>query len=162
MATIRFLTCLLITVAITWSPFLQPGMASDDLPRSSHIGPFRGLLTSYERIPIGTLLAHPDRYQMREIRLRGTVTAVQTEVITNRMVCGFAHERTTLTVEDDSGQIELVERGACGQNMGQLKAPMLQAGQQIDLLVLINIPTALSTLGLPVEATIRFIAPARE
>ncbi|MBS0166690.1 MAG: hypothetical protein JSR29_11455 [Nitrospira sp.] len=137
-------------------------MAADDLPRSAHSGPFRGLLTSYERIPIGTLLAHPDRYQMREIRLRGTITAVQTEIITNRMICGFAHESTTLTVEDDSGQIELIERGACGQNIGQLKAPMLQAGQQIDLLVLISIPTALSTLGLPVEATIRFIAPARE
>ena len=87
---------------------------------------------------------------------------MQTEVITNRMICGFAHEQTTLTVEDDSGQIELVERGACGKNFGQVKAPMLHVGQLIDLLVLINIPTALGIPSPSVEATIRYIDLARE
>jgi hypothetical protein len=39
----------------------QTGAMLDELPRSSRVGPLRIPLVSYERIPIGTLLAHPDR-----------------------------------------------------------------------------------------------------
>ena len=137
--------------------------ASDSLaPSSSRIGFLRMSLTSHERIPIATLLAHPDRYQMREIRISGTVMAVQTEIIANRMICGSPHERTTLMVEDDSGQIEIIEHGACGKNIGALKAPMLKRGQQIDLLVHITLPTAPGTSSPPVDATIRYIDLARD
>lgn len=97
---------------------------------------------SRERIPISRILAYPDQYQIREIRLTGTVAAIQTETITNRFVCGRAHERTTLTVEDDSGRIEVIDQGACGKNVGVLKAPRLRVGEQIiDLLVHILVRT---------------------
>ncbi len=99
---------------------------------------------------------------MRDIRITGTVLAMQTETITNRMICGLAHERTTLLIEDDSGQIEILDQGACGKNVGALKAPMLKTGQRIDLLVRIMLPTSLGSSGSSVEATIRYIDLARE
>lgn len=155
-------TPVILLALIAGATVPESGIASDTLRQSPRVGGLRIPLASYERIPIGTVLAHADRYQMREIRITGTVTALQTEIITNRMICGFAHEQTTLTIEDDSGQIELVERGACGKNFGQFKAPMLHMGQQIHLLVLINITNALGTPGRSVEATIRYIDLARE
>lgn len=124
----------LIANGMIWS---QLTMASDELPRSYLKIP----LVSRERIPISRIFAYPDQYQMREIRLAGTVTAIQTEVVANPRICGRAHERTTLTLEDDSGRIEVIDRGACGKNMGVLKAPMLRVGEQIDLLVYILVRT---------------------
>lgn len=153
----HFRICLPIFIVATWSQFPQSEAASDDLPRSSRVGPLRIPLTSYERIPIGTVLAHPDRYQLREIRLTGTVAAIQTETITNRLICGRAHERTTITVEDESGQIEVIDQGACGRNLSQLKAPTLRAGQQIDLLVLIMVARNADQSEPFLEVAIRFL-----
>ena len=141
---------------------LHSALASDELSLPSRVSAVRMSVASYERIPIAAVLAHPDRYQMREIRITGTVMAMQTETIPNRMICGSAHERTTLMVEDDSGQIEIIDHGACGKNVGALKAPMLKTGQQIDLLVRIMIPTSLGSSGSSVEATIRYIDLARD
>ena len=141
---------------------LQTALASDEGSLPSRVSAVRMSVASHERIPIATILAHPDRYQMRDIRISGTVMATQTETIPNRMICGSAHERTTLMLEDDSGQIEVVDQGACGKNVGALKAPMLKAGQQIDLLVRIMIPTSLGSSGSSVETTIRYIDLALE
>ena len=94
---------------------------------------------------------------MREIRLTGTVTTIQTETVTNRLICGRAHERTTLTVEDDSGQIEIIDQGACGKNISSLKAPMLKVGQQIDLLVLVILARYADQSETALEVTIRFL-----
>ncbi len=141
---------------------LHPVLASDEFTPSSQVSSVRISVASYERIPINTLLARPDHYQMRDIRITGTVLAMQTETITNRMICGLAHERTTLTMEDDSGQIEILDQGACGKNVGALKAPTLKTGQRIDLLVQIMLSTSLSSSGSSVEATIRYIDLARE
>jgi hypothetical protein len=141
---------------------LHSVLASDELSLPSRVGFMRISLTSHERIPIATILAHPDRYQMRDIRLTGTIRAMQTEIITNRLVCGRAHERTTLTLEDDSGQIEVIDQGACGKNVGALRAPMLKTGQPIDFLVQIMLPTNLVSSGSSVRATIRYIDLARE
>jgi hypothetical protein len=141
---------------------LHAALASDELSLPSRVSAMRMSVASYERIPINTLLARPDHYQMRDIRITGTVLAMQTETIPNRMICGSAHERTTLLIEDDSGQIEILDQGACGKNVGALKAPMLKAGQQIHLLVQIIVPTSLGSSGPSVEATIRYIDLARE
>lgn len=109
--------CLPTFLAVTaWLFIPQSEAVSDDLPRSPRVGALRLTLVSYERIAIATVSAHPDRYQMKEIRLSGTVTAIQTETVTNRTICGLTHERTSLTVEDDSGQIEIIDQGACGRN----------------------------------------------
>ncbi len=148
------LQTLLITLELVC---FQSATASDELSRSSMQIP----LVSRERIPITKVLAHPDQYQMREIRLTGTVTAMQTEIITNRFVCGVVHERTTLTVEDDTGQIEVIDHGACGRNRSVLKAPMVKVGEQIDLLVLITVRTNTELRGVAVETAIRFLDHAR-
>lgn len=140
----------------------QRTVASDALSLPSRPSSVRISVTSYERIPIAALLAHPEQYQMRDIRITGTVLTTQTETITNRMICGRAHERTTLTVEDDDGRIEVIDQGACGKNVGALRAPMVKVGQPIDLLVQIMIPTTSGTSGSSVEATIRYIDLARE
>jgi hypothetical protein len=87
---------------------------------------------------------------------------MQTETITNRLICGRAHERTTLMVEDESGQIEVIDQGACGRNASQLKAPLLQVGQQIDLLVLINSATRSDAPTSALEVTISFLDLVRE
>ena len=147
---------------VAWVMTYQSGIAFDDVPYSSRVGPQRIPLTSYERIPIEKVLAHPDQHQMRVIRLAGTVTAIQTEVGNNRLTCVLPHERTTLTLEDDSGQIEVIDRGACGWNRSWLKAPMLKVSQHINLLVLINIPTSSGTASPSVETTIRYIDRAQE
>ncbi|MDH4082960.1 MAG: hypothetical protein OEV99_04240 [Nitrospira sp.] len=156
---IVLLTTLFVAIGFTCFP---PEAATDELPRSSRVGPLRIPLASYERIPISTVQAHPDRYQMREIRLAGLVTSIRTELITNRLICGRAHERTKLTLEDDTGEIVIVDQGACGRNQSRLKAPMLQMGQHIDLLVLINTPTSPGALGSTLEATIRFLDLVRD
>ena len=141
---------------------LHSALASDELSLPSRVSAMRVSVASYERIPINTLLARPDHYQMRDIRITGTILAMQTETITNRLICGRAHERTALTLEDDSGQIEVLDLGACGKNVGALKAPMLKTGQRIDLLVQIMLPTSLGSSDSSVEATIRYIDLARE
>jgi hypothetical protein len=141
---------------------LHSVLASDELSLPSRVSSVRMSVASYERIPIGIMLAHPDRYQMRDIRITGTVLAIQTEIIPNRTICGSAHERTTLLIEDDSGQIEILDLGACGKNVGALKAPMLKTGQRIDLLVHISIPTSVGSSGSSVETTIRYIDQPRE
>lgn len=163
------MTALLIRIHLRTVILILSGMinlhavlASDEFTPSSQVSSVRMSVASYERIPINTLFARPYHYQMREIRITGTVLAMQTEIIPNRMICGSAHERTTLLIEDDSGQIEILDQGACGKNVGALKAPMLKTGQRIDLLVRIMLSTSLSSSGSSVEATIRYIDLARE
>ena len=138
-----------------------PGARSDDLPRSSLVGPWQIPLVSYERVPIGTVLTHPDRYHMKEIRLTGTVTAIRTEAIADRRTCGRAYERTILMVEDDSGTIEVVDQGACGRNLSPLRAPMLTVGQRIDLMVLIISTITPDMPGPSLEIVISFLDLAR-
>jgi hypothetical protein len=147
----RVYSALLMVVLIaTGMIWFDSVMASDELPRSYLKIP----LVSRERIPISRILAYPDQYQMREIRLTGTVTAIQVETVTNRFVCGRPHERTMLTVEDDTGKIEVIEQGACGKNVGAFKAPMVKASQQIDLLVQIMIPANPGIEGAPAIRTV--------
>lgn len=140
---------------------LYSAVASDELSLPSRTSSVRMSVASYERTLIATILAHPDRYQMRDIRIGGTVMAIQTETITNRLICGSAHERTTLMVEDDSGQIEVIDQGACGRNLSVLKAPMVKVGEQIDLLVMIMVTTNRESREAALEATIRFLDRAR-
>lgn len=140
----------------------QAVLASEERSLPSRVSSVRMSVTSYERIPIATLLAHPDRYQMRDVHITGTVIALQVDTIPNRMICGSPHEQTVLTLEDDSGQIEVIDQGVCGKNVGGIKAPMLKTGQQVNLLVQIMIPANNGTPGLPVETSIRYIDLVRE
>lgn len=154
---LRSLILILSVLITTHSAF-----ASDERSLPSRVGSVRMSISTYERIPIASLLAHPDRYQMRDVRITGTIIAFQTDTVSNRMICGSPHERTMLTLEDESGQIEVIDQGACGKNVGALKAPMLKTGQEVSLLVQIMIPANIGTPGLPVETTIRYIEPVRD
>ncbi len=152
----RSLILILPVLITTHSAF-----AADERSLPSRVGSVRMSISTYERIPIASLLAHPDRYQMRDVRITGTIIALQTDTISNRMICGSPHERTTLTLEDESGQIEVIDQGACGKNVGALKAPMVKAGEQVDLLVQIMVtknPESRETL---LETTIRFLDRVR-
>ena len=82
---------------------------------------------------------------------------IQTETVTNKLICGRVHERTVFTVKDDSGQIEIIDQGACGRNVSSLKAPMLNVGQQIDLLVLIILAKYAAQSEPSLVVTIRFL-----
>lgn len=152
------------TVILSFLGLIQfhSALAAGEFSPSAQVSSVKISVASHERIPIATLMAHPDRYQMREVRITGTVMAIQTETIPNRMICGSAHERTTLMVEDDSGQMEIIDHGACGKNVGALKAPMVKAGQQVNLLVEIMLSTRLGSSGSSMETTIRYIDPVQK
>ncbi len=153
---LRSLILILSVLITTHSAF-----AADERSLPYRVGSVRMSISTYERIPIATLLAHPDRYQMRDVRITGTILAIQTETVPNRMICGSPHERTALTLEDESGQIEVIDQGSCGKNVGAVKAPMMKAGEQVDLLVQIMVtknPESRETL---LETTIRFLDPVR-
>ena len=60
-------------------------------------------------------------------------------------------------VEDDSGQIEVIDQGTCGRNVSSLKAPMLKIGQQINLLVLVILARYADQSEPSLEDTIRYL-----
>ena len=108
-------------------------VALDPLPRSPRVGSLRIPLLSYNRVPISKLLSDPTSYHLREVRIAGTVRIIQTRVMTQG--CGVPYELTIISLEDESGQVEVLDRGACGRNRSAVRAPMLAVGDRVDLLV---------------------------
>ena len=108
-------------------------VALDPLPRSPRVGSLRIPLLSYARVPISKLFSDPDDYHLREIRIAGTVRTIQTKVVTQG--CGVPYELTIISLEDESGQVEVLDKGACGRNRSAVRAPMLATGDRVDLLV---------------------------
>ncbi|HSQ52101.1 MAG TPA: hypothetical protein VLL94_12640, partial [Nitrospiraceae bacterium] len=102
-------------------------------PRSPRVGSQRIPLPSYNRVPISKLLANPTDYHLREIRIAGTVRAVETHLMTRG--CGKHHELTVISLEDESGAMDVFDQGACGRNTSPVRAPMLAPGDRVDLLV---------------------------
>jgi hypothetical protein len=107
--------------------------ALESLPRSPRVGSQRIPLPSYNRVPISKLLANPTDYHLREIRIAGTVRAVETHLMTRG--CGKHHELTVISLEDESGAMDVFDQGACGRNTSPVRAPTLVAGDRVDLLV---------------------------
>lgn len=112
---------------------LQSSFAADPLPRSPRVGSLRIPLLSYNRVPISKLFSDPTNYHLREVRIAGTIRTVQTQVVTRG--CGVPYELTTLSLEDESGLVDVFDKGACGRNRSAVRAPMLAPGDRIDLLV---------------------------
>jgi hypothetical protein len=108
-------------------------LALDPLPRSPRVGSLRIPLLSYNLVPISKLFSDPTSYHLREIRIAGTIRTVQTEVLTRG--CGVPYELTIISLEDDSGLVEVFDKGACGRNRSLVRAPMLAPGDRVDLLV---------------------------
>ncbi len=107
--------------------------ALDPLPRSPRVGSLRIPLLSYNRVPISKLLSDPASYHLREIRIAGTIHTVQTQVMTRG--CGVHYELTIISLEDESGRVDVFDKGACGKNRSAVRAPMLAPGDRVDLLV---------------------------
>jgi hypothetical protein len=97
------------------------------------VGSLRIPLLSYNPVPISKLLANPTDYHLREIRIAGTVRAVETHLMTRG--CGKRHEVTVISLEDESGAMDVFDQGACGRNTSPVRAPTLVAGDRVDLLV---------------------------
>ena len=110
-----------------------PSFALDPLPRSPRVGSLRIPLLSHNLVPISKLFSDPTSYHLREIRIAGTIRTVQTEVLTRG--CGVPYELTIISLEDDSGLVEVLDKGACGRTRSPVRAPMLAPGDHVDLLV---------------------------
>jgi hypothetical protein len=111
----------------------ESSFALDPLPRSPRVGSLRIPLLSYNRVPISKLLSNPTSYHLQEIRIAGTVRTVETQLITRG--CGKPYELTVISLEDESGVVDILDQGACGRNTSAVRAPTLAAGDRVDLLV---------------------------
>lgn len=108
-------------------------VALDSLPRSPRVGSQGIPLFSYNRVPISKLISSSAEYHLREIRIAGTVRAVELHLMTRG--CGRTYELTVISLEDESGVVDVLDRGACGRNTSPVRAPTLVAGDRVDLLV---------------------------
>ena len=90
-------------------------------------------LLSYNQVPISKLFSDPTSYHLREVRITGIIRTVQTEVLTRG--CGVPYELTIISLEGDSGLVEVLDKGACGRNRSAVRAPMLAPGDHVNLLV---------------------------
>lgn len=126
----------------------QSSFALDPLPRSPRVGSLRIPLLSYNRVPISKLRSDPTNYHLREIRIAGTVRAVETQLMTRG--CGKPYELTVFSLEDESGVMDVIDQGACGRNTGTVRAPTLAAGDRVDLLV--HVVGGTNGLGASLEA----------
>jgi hypothetical protein len=111
----------------------ESSFALDPLPRSPRVGSLRIPLLSYNRVPITKLLSNPTSYHLQEIRIAGTVRTVETQLITRG--CGKTYELTVISLEDETGVVDILDQGACGRNTSAVRAPMLAGGDRVDMLV---------------------------
>lgn len=111
----------------------QSSFGLDPLPRSPWVGSLRIPLLSYNRVPISKLFSDPASYHLREVRIAGTIRTIETQLMTRG--CGVPYELTTISLVDESGSVDVLDKGACGRNTGVVRAPMLAPGNRVDLLV---------------------------
>jgi hypothetical protein len=135
-------------------------IALDPPPRSPRVGSLRIPLLSYNRVLISKLFSDPASYHLREIRIAGTVRTIQTRVMTQG--CGMPYELTIISLEDESGLVEVLDRGACGRNRSPVRAPMLAAGDRVDLLVHVVGGTKTDESGVSPEVFVLWIDRAQE
>jgi hypothetical protein len=132
--------------------------ALDPLPRSPRVGSLQIPLLSYNRVPISKLLSNPTSYHLREIRIAGTVRTVETQLMTRG--CGKPYELTVISLEDESGVVDVLDQGACGRNTSAVRAPTLAAGDRVNLLV--HVVGGMDGLGGSLEAFVLWIERAQD
>ena len=138
----------------------ESSFALDPLPRSPRVGSAQIPLGSYERIPIGKLLSNPTSYHLHEIRIASTVRIVQTQIKTRG--CVGPYELTVISLEDESGVVDVLDQGACGRNTSAVRAPMLAGGDHVDLLVRVFGAPKTDGLGDLLEVFVLWIERARD
>lgn len=134
--------------------------ALDPLPRSPRVGSLLLPLHSYNRVPISKLLSNPTSYHLREIRIAGTVRTIETQLLTRG--CGKPYELTAISLEDESGEVDILDQGACGRNTSVVRASALAAGDRVDLLVHVIGGTKTDGLGASPEVFTLWIERAQE
>ena len=134
--------------------------ALDPPPRSPRVGSLRIPLLSYNRVPISKLLSNPTSYHLREIRIAGTIRTVETQVMTRG--CGKPYELTVISLEDESGVVDVLDQGACGRNTSVLRAPMLAPDDRVDLLVHVIGGTKTDEPGTSLEVFVLWIERAKD
>ena len=72
------------------------------------------------------------------------------------------YELTILSLEDESGLMDVIDKGACGTNRSVVRAPMLVAGDHIDLLVQVVGGTRTEGPGSSPEVNVLWIDRAQE
>ena len=149
---------LLVTIDALTVVEPQSVVALDSLPRSPRVGSQGIPLSSYNRVPISKLISSPTDYHLREVRIAGTVRAVQMHLMTRG--CGRTYELTVISLEDESGVVDVLDRGACGRNTSPVRAPMLVAGERVNLLV--QVVPGTDGLGSPVEVFTLWIERVQE
>jgi len=117
-------------------------------------------LLSYNRVPISKLLSDPTSYHLREVRIAGTIHTVQTQVTTRG--CGVSYELTIFSLEDESGLVEVLDKGICGRNRSATRAPMLVPGNRVDLLVQVIGETKTDEPGASSEVFVLWIERAQD
>jgi hypothetical protein len=135
-------------------------IALDPPPRSPRVGSLRIPLLSYNRVLISKLFSDPASYHLREIRIAGTVRTIQTRVMTQG--CGKPYELTVISLEDESGVVDVLDQGACGRNTSVLRAPMLAVGDRVDLLVHVVGGTKTDESGVSPEVIVLWIDRAQD
>jgi hypothetical protein len=80
---------------------------------------------------------------------------MQTKVMTQG--CGVPYELTIISLEDESGQVEVLDKGACGRNRSAVRAPMLAVGDRVDLLVQVVGGTKTDESGVSPEVILLWI-----
>ncbi len=135
-------------------------VALDTLPRSPRVGSLQIPLLSYNRVPISKLLSDPADYHLREIRIAGTVHTIQTRITSQG--CAIPYELTIIALEDESGVVDVFDRGACGRNRSAVRAPMLAVGDRIDLLVHVVGGTKTNKSGISPEVFVLWIDRTQE
>lgn len=138
----------------------QSSFALDPLPRSPRVGSLRIPLLSYNRVPISKLFSDPTSYHLREVRIVGTIHTVQTQFATGG--CGVPYELTIISLEDESGLVEVLDKGGCGRNRSAVRAPMLAPGDRVDLLVQVIEGTDTDEPGASPEVFVLWIERAQD
>lgn len=158
-------SCLWIAATLCVIGLLTAGFpatipAQDPLPGTPLFGPSNMPLAWFERIPIRKVLANPGDYHLRQIRMTGTIQFAQTIVLTQG--CGRPYELTTLTLEDETGTIEVFDQGACGGHTSRLRASTLAVGDSADLVVRVVASKEVESSRTSVEVFVIWIERARK
>lgn len=95
-------------------------------------------LHSYAVTSIQAILSDPGHYQFRIVRIRGIVQSIIE--VPNWIKCGYA-AAYKIRVEDESGELTVIDQGPCGQNPGS-RGPVLPetlaSGAPIDALIFVS------------------------
>ena len=76
--------------------------------------------------------------------------------------CATPYELTTFSLEDESGTLDVFDKGACGRNRSAMRAPMLTAGDRVDLLVHVVGGTKTDETGVSPEVFVLWIDRTQE